>query len=250
MEQRVDGYFRRQAATYRSARPVYPPELYAWVGEHAPGRRLVWDCGTGNGQAAVGLAEVFDEVVATNVAAEQIERAMRHERVRYAVASASSAPLGASSVDAVVAATAVHWFDRPAFWAEARRVLRPGGLVAVWAYGGHDAGERVGAVTKRFAAEVVGPFWSDRLDVLQGGYADLGMPFEPVEAPGFVASKRVDLAGYMGFLGSWSAAQRYRDAHGSEPLDRVRVDLEAAWGDPMASRVVTWDVFMKAGRVS
>ena len=253
MEEQTTNFFRGQAAVYRSARPEYPAELYAWLAAQAPARGLVWEAGAGSGQASVGLAEVFERVVATDVAAEQIERARTHPRVRYAVGPEADSGLGSGAAHAVVAATAAHWFDLDAFWAEARRVLAPGGLVAVWAYGGHRVeGACDGAikeVTSRYASEVIGGFWSTKLDHIQSRYATIPFPFDPLSPPEFRARKRVDLAGYMAYLGSWSASQRYREAHGAEPLDRVRADLEAAWGDPMLGREVSWDVFMRAGRV-
>ncbi len=253
MEEQTTSFFRGQAAVYRAARPEYPAELYAWLGEQAPARGLVWEAGAGSGQASVGLAEVFERVVATDVAAEQIDRARPHERVRYAVGPEAASGLGSGAAHAVVAATAAHWFDLDAFWAEARRVLVPGGLVAVWAYGGHEvegASEgAIGEVTSRYASEVIGGYWSAKLDHIQSRYASIPFPFEPITSPEFSARKRVDLAGYMGYLGSWSASQRYREAHGSEPLDLVRSELEDAWGDPMFGREVSWDVFMRAGRV-
>jgi hypothetical protein len=55
-------HFSRQAADYAKFRPRYPREMFEYLGTVAPSRKLAWDCGTGNGQAAVGLATVFDRV--------------------------------------------------------------------------------------------------------------------------------------------------------------------------------------------
>jgi SAM-dependent methyltransferase len=253
MEEQTTNFFRGQAAVYRAARPEYPAELYAWLAAQAPARGLVWEAGAGSGQASVGLAEVFERVVATDVAAEQIGRARPHPRVRYAVGPEADSGLGSGAAHAVVAATAAHWFDLEAFWAEARRVLAPGGLVAVWSYGSHrvegDEGGAIDAATSRYSSEVVGGYWSAKLDHIQSRYATLPFPFDALAPPELRARKRVDLAGYMAYLGSWSASQRYREAHGAEPLDLARAELEAAWGDPMRRREVSWDIFMRAGRV-
>jgi methylase of polypeptide subunit release factors len=65
-------HFSKQAADYAIFRPGYPRELFDYLGAIAPGRCLAWDCGTGNGQAAVGLASVFDRVIATDASKKQI----------------------------------------------------------------------------------------------------------------------------------------------------------------------------------
>lgn len=36
-------------------------------------------------------------------------------------------------MDLVTAASALHWFDLPAFYREVRRVLKPHGCLAAWA---------------------------------------------------------------------------------------------------------------------
>src|SRR5690606_4114436 len=67
-----EDHFSQIAASYAQYRPQYPPTLYAYLAQNAPGRALAWDCATGNGQAALGLAAYFDQVIATDASAEQI----------------------------------------------------------------------------------------------------------------------------------------------------------------------------------
>src|SRR2546430_6678173 len=64
-------HFSKQAADYAIFRPGYPQELFVYLGSVAPSRQLAWDCATGNGQAAVGLAAVFDRVMATDARSEE-----------------------------------------------------------------------------------------------------------------------------------------------------------------------------------
>jgi len=105
--------------------------LFAWLAGVVPALDAVWDCGCGSGQASVALAAHFKVVHATDVAAEQIAAAKPHLRVRYSVAPAEHCGLPDASVDLVTVAQALHWFDVDAFYAEARRVARPGALIAV-----------------------------------------------------------------------------------------------------------------------
>ena len=94
-----EDHFSLQAGDYARFRPTYPPELFAYLASVAPGRRLAWDCGTGNGQAALELVRHFDRVVATDASVEQLARALPHERIEYRVERAEEIVLPPGSVD-------------------------------------------------------------------------------------------------------------------------------------------------------
>ena len=106
----------------------YPQKLFDYLGSIAPSRQLAWDCGTGNGQAAVGLASVFDRVIATDASEKQIANAQSHESVDYRVAPAENSGIESATIDLIMVAQALHWFDLDRFYAEARRVLKPNGV--------------------------------------------------------------------------------------------------------------------------
>src|ERR1043166_9820982 len=127
-------HFSAQASDYAKFRPGYPSELFEYLGSVAPSRTLAWDCATGNGQAAVELAEVFDRVIATDASEKQIANAQPDARVEYRVAPAENSGLESGTVDLIMVAQALHWFDLPRFYDEARRVLKPNGALAASAY--------------------------------------------------------------------------------------------------------------------
>src|SRR5690242_13549458 len=79
-------HFSKQAADYAKFRPRCPSELFEHLGSVAPSRTLAWDCATGNGQAAVELAGVFNRVIATDASEQQIANAQPDARVEYRVA--------------------------------------------------------------------------------------------------------------------------------------------------------------------
>ena len=108
-------HFSKQAADYARFRPRYPHEMFEYLGSLAPSRKLAWDCGTGNGQAAVGLATVFDRVIAIDASEKQIASAELHERVDYRVAPAEDSNIDFGTVDLTMVAQALHWFDLTAF---------------------------------------------------------------------------------------------------------------------------------------
>src|SRR5689334_8115937 len=152
--------FTTVAREYANFRPGYPPELFAWLAREVPCRDAVWDCGCGSGQASTALAEHFARVFATDVSPEQLAAARRHPRVGYSVAPAEHSGLASASVDLVTVAQALHWFDVPAFYAEARRVARPGALLAVWNYPRpRFVDAQLDALFLDFYSGVVGPYW-------------------------------------------------------------------------------------------
>src|SRR5205085_8056471 len=117
------------------SRPTYPDELFRLLAGWAPAVDRVWDCATGNGQAAIGLARHFRQVEATDASAEQIANAVPTDRVTYSVQPAERTSFPDASFDAVSVAQALHWFDFDRFNAEVRRVLRPRGVILVTSYG-------------------------------------------------------------------------------------------------------------------
>jgi len=74
--------FAAAAPAYAAFRPRYPAALFAALADQAPGHHVAWDCATGSGQAAIGLAEHFAQVVATDASAAQLAAALAHPRVR------------------------------------------------------------------------------------------------------------------------------------------------------------------------
>ena len=97
-------HFSRQAADYAKFRPGYPQEVFDYLASIAPSRQLAWDCGTGNGQAAVGLATVFHRVIATDASEKQIANAQSHERVEYRVAAAENSGIESETMDLIMVA--------------------------------------------------------------------------------------------------------------------------------------------------
>jgi ubiquinone/menaquinone biosynthesis C-methylase UbiE len=120
-------HFSPQASDYARFRPTSPRQMFQFLARLAPRHELAWDCATGSGQVAVPLADHFAHVIATDASAQQIANAEPHPRVKYRVAPAEQSGLVSGSVDLIMVAQALHWFDLDAFNAEARRVLKPAG---------------------------------------------------------------------------------------------------------------------------
>jgi len=242
-------HFSSHSADYAEYRPGYPDALLEFLAGAAPAHDLAWDCGTGNGQVAVPLAARFRRVIATDASTAQIERARTHERVEYRVAPAESAPfLDSASVDLVTCAQALHWFDLDRFFAEVRRVLAPGGVLAAWCYDRVRVSPPVDRVMDRFYSEVVGPYWPPERRLVDAGYRPVALPLEEIEAPALAIRARWDYTRFTGYLMTWSASRRYLADCGRSPLEAVAPALANAWGVPAAERDLAWPLHLRIGR--
>ncbi|OQU87082.1 hypothetical protein SORBI_3003G202500 [Sorghum bicolor] len=253
------GLFTEQAAVYAAARPAYPKDLFAKLSALTAHHRRAWDVGTGNGQAAIGVAEHYDSVVATDASVEQLRHATPHPRVRYLHTSDALpeddlvAMLGGeASVDLITVALAVHWFDLPAFYGVACRVLRrPGGVIAVWGYN-----YRMSPVEDMMARffDTTLPYWDPRARYCTDGYRDLPFPFEDIglgkegEPASLDMEQEMSFEGLIGVLRSWSAVTTAKQQQGVDLLgERVVKELEEGWGGASLVRKVTYKGFLLAG---
>ena len=239
-------HFSRQTADYAKFRPTYPRELFEYLGSVAPSRQFAWDCGTGNGQAAVGLASVFDRVVATDASEKQISNAQAHERVEYRVARAEESALESASIDLIMVAQALHWFDLDRFYDEVRRVLKKNSVLAASAYNLLHVEPAIDEVINRYYYEVVGTFWPPER-VLVEKFEELPFPFSEIQTPSFEMIAQWNLEHLVGYLRSWSATQRFIAANKRDPLEAIADDLRAAWGDPGQMRKVVWPLILRVG---
>jgi ubiquinone/menaquinone biosynthesis C-methylase UbiE len=243
-------HFSDHADRYEAYRPTYPDALFACLASLAPAHDLAWDCATGNGQAAVVLTPHFDAVLATDASPQQIAQAHPHPKVTYLVAPAERTPLRDASVDLVTVASALHWLDHERFYAEVRRVVRPGGVLAGWTYHIQTVSHEVDAVVRRLYADILGPFWSPQIRHIEDGYRSLPFPFEEVTPPRFRLVQTWDMYRVVAYMGTWSGSQQFRKETGRDALDEIRNELVAAWGDPSEEREVVWDLHLRVGRVN
>ncbi|PYP57535.1 MAG: SAM-dependent methyltransferase [Gemmatimonadetes bacterium] len=238
------------APAYAAFRPRYPAALFAALARYAPGRHMAWDCATGSGQAAIGLAEHFEQVVATDASAAQLAAALAHPRVRYGQATADASGLPPRSVELVTIAQALHWVDRPAFYAEARRVLVPDGVVAAWCYGLVELGAGLDEPVHAFYEQTVGPYWPPERALVDSGYRTVDFPFAELPLPAVTMEAEVTLEELGGYLGTWSAVLRYRAARGHDPVAPLLDRLGPEWGGPKRRRTARWALAIRVGRLS
>jgi len=242
-------HFSGVSAGYAKYRPHYPAALFDWLASAVDARDLAWDCATGTGQAAIGLADRFTRVVATDASADQLRHATQRLNLEYRQAAADASGLPTHSVDLVTCAQAAHWLPRDAFFAEARRVLLPGGVIAVWGY--HIPmvrEETLDAAVRHYHDAVIGPYWPPERRLVLDRFTTIEFPFDEIAAPAFEMHCAWTLDDFAQYLGTQSATDRYRRAHG-DPVPDFVSKVEADWGGRQQVRDVYFPVFMRAGRM-
>jgi len=241
-------FFSDKSELYASARPTYPEELFDFLRVQCEDLDACWDCATGSGQAALALAEVFEHVEATDVAAGPIEHAPQHPRVSYSVQPAERTNFASRSFDLVTIAQALHWFDLDRFWLEVDRVLKPGGVLAIWGYAWPHVSEPIDAVIQEKLRDVIEPFWAPQNKALWDGYRDVEIPFTLIPTPQFRLAPQWNLHQLLAYLGTWSATRQCREAQGEGFFEHFAAALEQEWGDPTRVCAVTMDFFTHVGR--
>jgi SAM-dependent methyltransferase len=240
-------HFSGMAAGYAAFRPRYPAALAAWLASMAPARALAWDAGCGSGQLSVLLAQRFAEVRATDASAQQIAAAKPDPRIDYAAAPADRSGLASGSVDLVTAAQAAHWFDLPAFYAEVDRVARPGALVALIAYGALSLDIHLDPLILGFHRGTLGDWWPPERRLVEDGYRGVDFPFREIAPPGLAIETDWSLPELLGYVATWSAVKRLREAGGAAQLDRFAEALAERWGAPEAKRRVRFPLALRVG---
>ena len=243
-------HFSERASLYAAYRPLYPQALFEFVARLTPDHKLALDCGTGNGQAAIGLAAHFDRVIATDPSAEQIKNASAHPKVEYRIARADSSGLPTRSVNLVTAAQALHWFDSERFFGEVKRVLVADGALAVWGYGDPVLDTTLLEETLySFNRDTLGSYWSPERKLLLDGYRTIPFPFAEVAAPSLELKMHWTLPELAGYLRTWSATANYLGEHGTDPVTKVEKTLATHWGDPRVARIIRWPLYIRAGKL-
>jgi SAM-dependent methyltransferase len=128
--------FALGAEVYAASRPGYPPESTGWARDRLGIGRgsVVAEVGAGTGKFTPALIATGAQVIAVDPVPEMLEQLSAElPDVRVIVAPAQQLPFADASVDAIVCATAFHWFATAGTLAEFHRVLRPGGALGlIW----------------------------------------------------------------------------------------------------------------------
>lgn len=241
----VKDNFSGHAEAYAIYRPSYPTALFLALANICGRRRRAWDCGTGNGQIAVGLAEFFDSVEATDISERQLEMAARHPRVAYSVQAAEGTSFADEAFDLVVAAQAAHWFRFEDFFAEVERVLAPGGVIALIGYGLPVISAEIDAVVHSLYTEVAGPYWDAERRHIDERYAGIPMQYHEGVMPEMRIAAEWSARQCEGYIRTWSALEHRRKQRGDGAADEYLDEIKTLWGKE--TRNIIFPLFFRVG---
>lgn len=239
--------FSAQASEYARFRPAYPAGLFHFLFDHSPAFERAWDCATGNGQIALQLAERFAHVDATDISARQLQHAHRHPRIHYAQGRAEVPDFPDAVFDLITVGQAAHWFNLERFYTQAKRLLKPNGLLALVGYARLRTEPAVAALTEVLYSDILGPYWDPERRLVETEYQTLPFPFEEIRLPPLHIEYAWTRAQLLGYLSTWSAVQRYAQQTGQSPFSVEWLEqLAAAWPGE-ETRTVQFPVFGRVG---
>lgn len=241
--------FSEQAGLYAQYRPTYPVELYDYITSFVPARELAWDCATGNGQAAVALSRYFTKVMASDISEAQLSNAVPRENIEYLLAPAEQTPFPDHSFDLITVAQAYHWLKWKAFREEVLRVGKPGAVMAAWTYYTVLSDDKaLSDLYHHFYNEIVHPYWDYERRYVDERYETVEFDYAPLPSRPFHSELQWTRQHFRGYLESWSAVQRYKQAQHASPLALIEKDLERLWPDGEV-KTITFPIALRIGRI-
>ncbi len=244
-------HFSSVSEGYQQYRPDYPDELFYHLAHVCHEHECAWDCATGTGQSARALAPYFDRVIATDGSEAQVLMAAANEKkgseskLIFKTATAERSGLADHSVDLITVSQAAHWFDLETFANEVDRVLKPGGILAIWCYSLLNIEDDINALVNHFYYDVVGPYWPFERKLVENGYRDIQLPFTELAVPNYQMQASWNLSQLVGYFSTWSALRLYIEAQGTNPLDELATKLATVWGDPEQIRAIHWPLSLR-----
>lgn len=123
------------AARYDRSRPYLHPlvarRIEAACADGIPFARAL-DVGCGTGQSSRAIEPLAARVIGVDISPAMLSAGPRRKRIHRVLSPGEILPIRAESMDLATVGLAIHWLDRHAFLAEARRVLVPGGWLVIY----------------------------------------------------------------------------------------------------------------------
>lgn len=241
-------HFNQQTVNYLRFRPDYPDILYNFLTSLPKDKHCAWDCGTGNGQAALDLSKHFIQVIATDVNQAPLESAPKRQNIHYLCCSAEKAPIADQSIDLITIAQALHWFNFDLFYSEAKRVMKQSAWIAAWCYSLGQFNSNLDKPINKLYRKILGDrYWPAERHYIDDGYRTIPFPFLPIEAPTFFIEKEINFHELIGYLNTWSAVKEYELQNKRNPINLVAEELASFWGEPTTKHRISWPLHLLVG---
>ena len=217
---------KKLSSAYSKYRPVFHWQVESIITsymrfEGSSGFDTALDVACGSGQSTFILCNAFRKVVGLDLSNTQIKEAKQRKEtlkaanVDFMVGDAHNLPIESSSVDLLTCAMGWHWLNAESFYAEAKRVLKPRGCIAVYGHGVRvEDNPRIRNAFDTFDAELFqfDCFAEQNLHVLNN-YASVKLPFRKAQRIELEFSQGVTLVELLGFFSSVSMYKVYCEKH-------------------------------------
>ncbi|WP_151979948.1 class I SAM-dependent methyltransferase [Acinetobacter guerrae] len=214
--------FSAQSQLYQQARPVYPQAVIQELLKHVPSREFAWDCGAGSGQFTQLLAPYFDQIVATDLSANQLQHAPYFENVSYQVQAAEKSIFPAQCFNLITVAQAIHWFDFEAFYAQVKRTLKSDGLFAVLGYALIEVDQAELNESIQYLYYVtLKDYWDVERHYIDEHYRTIPFPFKEITMPEFKIELKWSFEQLIDYLNTWSAVKHYLNKNQKNPVQMI-----------------------------
>ena len=233
---------------YGKFRPVYPKSVGDIITSYmrsneCSGFEFAVDAACGTGQSTFLLSDHFQHAVGVDISKTQIEQAMlKHKEfekhhmkgnIEFKVDDAHNLPTESSSVDLLTCAMAWHWLDSEKFYAEAKRVLKPRGCLAVYGHGVHvNDNYRINDALETFHGELItfNCFPEEVIHVMDN-YKAVELPFSCAQRFEFDLQQKSTIDQVLGLLSSVSMFTTYAAKYPKNTLmQTIRAKYEASRG--------------------
>ena len=228
------------SAAYAEFRPVYSKDVLniitQYMAEGNPKFDTALDVACGSGQSTFLLSGAFQKVIGVDVSETQIEQAKSikesagYTNVEIVVGDAHNLPVESSSVDLLTCAMAWHWLHPETFYTEAKRVLKPGGCIAIYGHGVNvEDNSRVKRAFTMFHEDLFQYecFAEQNLHVMNN-YQAVQLPFSKVKRVEFPFQQETSFEQLLGLFSSVSMYTTYCEKYPNNTLlKRMRESYKA-----------------------
>jgi ubiquinone/menaquinone biosynthesis C-methylase UbiE len=239
--------FSLQADLYAKYRPSYPAELFEFIVAQVKEKNTAWDCATGNGQTAKGLARHFNKVYATDSSQKQLDNACQATNIFYSVQPAEQTIFLNNSFDLITVSQALHWFRFDEFYKEVKRVSKPDAILAAWAYSLLRITKEIDKLIEDHHYNTLDGYWDDERRYVDEEYRNIPFPFPKINTPPFTIEYNWTIEELEGYLNTWSALQKFITKNNYNPVDDLVQRIKPYWKQEQMK--ISFPVHLLMGRI-
>lgn len=232
--------YENQSSDYDAGRPNYPNEMFEDLYKELKCKTLAMDIGTGTGQIAYPLSNVFENVIGVDISEKQLaiakEKYKNVKNLSFKIGNSSELEKlveDKNSVDLIIVGQAFHWFNYDKFYESAKKVLKTKGIIAICGYQAAfvKSSNYHNESTIKFYNTVKSHFEFDRT-VLEKEYDDIIFPCKDIKKFNYTLKNKIPTEKLLTYYKSFSAYHVYKEKFGKnsdyqDPFSVLTAEFES-----------------------